>query len=61
MKILYFAWLRQKTGIDSEQINMPNEVCTVADLIAWLKTRNSDFADAFSDFNSIVKLLKVEK
>ena len=53
MKILYFAWLRQKTGIDAEDVEMPPEISDVAGLLDWLKERNSNFADAFADFDSI--------
>ena len=53
MKILYFAWLRQKTGIDAEDVEMPPEISDVAALLDWLKKRNSNFADALADFDSI--------
>ena len=53
MRILYFAWLRQKTGIDSEEIEMPSHITDVAGLIEWLKERNENFAEALSDFESI--------
>ncbi len=53
MKILYFAWLRQKTGIDAEDVEMPPEISDVADLLDWLKKRNSNFANALADFDSI--------
>ena len=53
MKILYFAWLRQKTGIASEDVVVPEGVSDVAGLIEWLKGRNEKFADALLDFDSI--------
>lgn len=53
MKILYFAWLRQKTGIDAEEVEIPPEILDVADLLDWLKGRNSNFADALVDLDSI--------
>ena len=53
MKILYFAWLRQKTGIYAEDVEMPPEISDVASLLDWLKERNSNFADALADFDSI--------
>ena len=53
MKILYFAWLRQKTGIDAEEVEMPPEISDVGGLLDWLKERNSNFADALADFDSI--------
>ncbi|MEC8200748.1 MAG: molybdopterin converting factor subunit 1 [Pseudomonadota bacterium] len=53
MKILYFAWLRQKTGIEAEDVEMPPEISDVGGLLDWLKERNSNFADALADFDSI--------
>ena len=53
MRILYFAWLRQKTGTDSEEVEMPTHITDVAGLIEWLKERNENFAEALSNFESI--------
>ena len=53
MRILYFAWLRQKTGIDSEEVEIPTHITDVAGLIEWLKERNENFAEALSDIESI--------
>ena len=53
MKILYFAWLRQKVGKDFEDVVVPKNVSNVAGLIDWLKGRNEVFADALADFESI--------
>ena len=47
MRLLYFAWVKEKTGIAAEDIELPADVATVADLIAWLKTRGPEFAHAF--------------
>ncbi len=49
MRLLYFAWLREKAGINSEEVNPPSEVATVADLIEWLKARGGGHAEAFAD------------
>jgi molybdopterin synthase sulfur carrier subunit len=40
MKILYFAWLRERLNRGEEDVSPPLEVATVADLIAWLRTRD---------------------
>lgn len=53
MKIRYFAWLREKTGIDAEEVEIPPEILDVAGLLDWLKGRNSNFADALADLDSI--------
>ncbi|MGA2126419.1 MAG: molybdopterin converting factor subunit 1 [Xanthobacteraceae bacterium] len=49
MKILYFAWLRERVGRTEEDIEPPAEVATVADLIAWLAGRGEDYAHAFAN------------
>lgn len=47
MRLLYFAWVREKTGIGMEDVELPREVTTIAELIAWQKTRGPEFAHAF--------------
>lgn len=49
MKLLYFAWLRERTGVAEEEITLPAEVETVGDLVAWLKNRGPEFAHAFEN------------
>jgi sulfur-carrier protein len=46
VKILYFAWLRQRTGMPAETIELPEDVRTVADLLAHLGQRHPAFAEA---------------
>ncbi len=48
MRLLYFAWVREKTGVAAEDIDLPAGIATVGDLMAWLKTRGVGFADAFA-------------
>jgi sulfur-carrier protein len=40
MKVLYFAWLRERLNTGEETIDPPPEVVTVGDLIAWLRQRD---------------------
>jgi molybdopterin synthase sulfur carrier subunit len=47
MRLLYFAWVKEKTGIAAEDVDVPGDIVTVAELIAWLKTRGPEFANAF--------------
>lgn len=44
MKILYFAWLRERLNRGEEEVSPPSEVATVADLIDWLAGRDEAFA-----------------
>lgn len=47
VKLLYFAWVREKTGIGQETVELPDGVNTVGELIAWLKGRGPEFESAF--------------
>ena len=49
MKILYFAWLRQKVGLGEEEVSLPPEVGTVGELVEWLAGRGPGYADALAD------------
>jgi molybdopterin synthase sulfur carrier subunit len=48
MRIRYFAWLKQRTGCAEEELDLPAEVDTVADLMAYLGTRHPRFGEAAS-------------
>ena len=48
IRILYFAWLRERTGCGEEQVNLPAGVEDIAGLIAWLRSRSEAFATAFA-------------
>lgn len=48
MKILYFAWVREKVGRAEEVREVPDGVRSVADLIAWLKTQGPEYENAFA-------------
>lgn len=47
MKLVYFAWVRERVGRPEETVTLPPEVTTVAELIAWLRTRGEEYAHAF--------------
>jgi sulfur-carrier protein len=48
VKILYFAWVREKTGKAEEIVDLPANVGTVADLVAWLRQRGPEYEAAFA-------------
>ena len=47
MRVLYFAWVKEKAGIAAEDIDPPKSVTTIAELMVWLKARGPEFANAF--------------
>lgn len=53
MKILYFAWVREKVGRAEERRDVPAHVKSVADLIAWLKTQGPEYEHAFAQAHVI--------
>ena len=53
MKVLYFAWVRQKVGVDQETLTLPPQITTLNHLIPWLRARSDRHAAAFADLSSI--------
>ena len=49
VQILYFAWLRERTGRASESLELPEGVATVGTLMAWLGARDAAHASAFAN------------
>ncbi|HWN51599.1 MAG TPA: molybdopterin converting factor subunit 1 [Xanthobacteraceae bacterium] len=49
MKLLYFAWVRERLGRGEEVVEPPAGVTTVADLMAWLAGRGEEYAFAFEN------------
>ncbi len=48
MKLVYFAWVRERVGHETETVSLPGEVVTVSDLLDWLKARGEGYAAAFA-------------
>jgi sulfur-carrier protein len=53
VKVLYFAWVRERVGVPEEEVSPPPSVVTVADLIDWLIARGEEYAHAFEARASI--------
>jgi molybdopterin synthase sulfur carrier subunit len=49
VKILYFAWLRERLGRGGEDLPLPDGVSTVSGLIAWLQARDATHQAAFAN------------
>ena len=49
MKLLYFAWVRERVGKPEEEIDPPANVRTVGELVAWLSSRGEEYAYAFEN------------
>ncbi|MBJ7445046.1 MAG: MoaD/ThiS family protein [Sphingobium sp.] len=49
LTIVYFAWVRERIGLDEEQVVRPEMGATVADLVAGLAARGGGYAEALGD------------
>jgi len=47
LRIVYFAWVRERIGKGSEELELPEGVVTVGDLIGHLATLGEEYAAAF--------------
>lgn len=46
MKLIYFAWVRERIGKPEEDIDLPGAVKTVGDLLLFLKSRGEEYEAA---------------
>jgi molybdopterin synthase sulfur carrier subunit len=53
VKILYFAWVRQRIGLSEEDLRPPASVTNVSQLIEFLKSRGAGYAAAFNDLKTV--------
>ena len=51
--ILYFAWLRERTGREREEMPLPPGVRTVAQLVDHLAARDAGHAAAFQNRRTV--------
>jgi sulfur-carrier protein len=49
VKLVYFAWVRERVGRTDEEVEVPAGLATVADLVRWLKERGEEYAYAFEN------------
>jgi len=49
VKLLYFAWVRERIGKPEEEIELPAGITTVGDLMGWLARRGEEYAHAFEN------------
>ena len=49
VKILYFAWLRERIGLAEELVDIPEDVSNVTALLDWLAERGDGYAYALEN------------
>jgi molybdopterin synthase sulfur carrier subunit len=53
LTILYFSWLRDRIGLAQEELQLPEGVETVGELVDHLAARDAAHAAAFRDHKTI--------
>jgi len=53
MRLLYFAWVRETIGLGEEDVQPPEAVRTVGDLIDWLRGCSAAHAAALADMTRL--------
>lgn len=49
LRLVYFAWVRERIGLADETVTPPAGTATIADLVRWLKTRGEGYELAFEN------------
>lgn len=49
LKLVYFAWVRERVGLADEIVSPPPGTVTIAELVRWLKTRGEGYELAFEN------------
>ena len=53
MKLVYFAWVRERIGLKDEEVTLPDSVATAGDLLDWLKQRGPEYEHALAEPRAI--------
>lgn len=46
VKVVYFAWVRERIGKGEEELEIPAEVKTAGELVTWLATLGEGYEEA---------------
>ena len=60
MNILYFSWIKDKLGKSKENITLDENICSVAELINYLKNKDETYKEVFNDISSIRVSINME-
>jgi molybdopterin synthase sulfur carrier subunit len=53
VRLVYFAWVRERIGLEEETVDLPQSVKSTGDLLDWLRGRGPEYAHALPDDNTI--------
>ena len=60
MNILYFSWIKDKLDKTKENITIDENISSVAELIAFLKSKDETYKEVFKDITSIRVSINME-
>ena len=49
MKLLYFAWVRERIGTAEENLQLPETISNIDELLGWLQGQSEGHAIALAD------------
>ena len=53
MKLLYFAWVKDRIGFSEETVTLPPDVATISQLLSWLSARGENYASAINNGKTV--------
>ncbi len=53
MRLLYFAWVRERVGTAEEDVQLPAQVTTLGQLVEWLRGRSPGHEAALADLKAL--------
>ncbi|MEP2103011.1 MAG: molybdopterin converting factor subunit 1 [Parasphingorhabdus sp.] len=53
LKIVYFAWVRERLGRDQDNIDCPENVETVGQLLEFIRSEDVAYEDVFADIEKL--------
>lgn len=60
LRLVYFAWCKEKVGCAQESVVVPDSVKTVSDLKEWLSSRGDAYADVFAQAETVRSAVNYE-
>lgn len=53
INLVYFAWVRERLGLDEEQVSLGDDVETIGDVLTILIDRGAAYAEILSDVQKL--------
>jgi molybdopterin synthase sulfur carrier subunit len=53
VKLVYFAWVRERIGRRDEEFDLPASIATAGDLLDWLRARGPEYEHALAEPRAI--------